>query len=146
MKTFFKDIFEYHHYFNQLLADVFLENKDRISARSIPLFSHVINAQQIWNARIRGSEEQGVHDVHSLKECREVDAANFKNSLEILEGFDMEKMIRYSNSKGVEYENSVREILFHVSNHSTHHKGQLISDLRSCGIEPPVTDYIFYKR
>ncbi|MGB7785264.1 MAG: DinB family protein [Salinimicrobium sp.] len=146
MKAFFKDVLEYHHYFNQLLADVFTKNKERISPRTIPLFSHVINAQQIWNARITGSEEPGVHEVHSLKKCKNLDAINFKDSIEILESFDLDQKIKYLNSKRFEYENTVSEIFFHISNHSTHHKGQLISDLRSCGIEPPVTDYIFYKR
>lgn len=146
MKAFFKDIFEYQHHFNQILANVFAENKEKISSRTVSLFSHVINAHQIWNARILGGKPLGVHQLHSLEDCKRLDHQNFKDTLEILDKVDLQKNINYTNSKGKNFSNSVQEILFHISNHSTHHKGQLISDLRSCGMEPPVTDYIFYKR
>jgi uncharacterized damage-inducible protein DinB len=46
----------------------------------------------------------------------------------------------------MEYINSIQQILFHVANHFSHHKGQIISDLRQSGIDPIVIDYIFYKR
>lgn len=146
MKYFFKDIFEYHHHYNQQLTDIFQEYEDKLSNRSLKLFSHVINAHQIWNARIIGEETFEVHAVHDFKECKKMDHENFLNTLQILEYLDLGQEINYTNSKGTPFVNSVRDILFHISNHSTHHKGQLISDLRQQGIEPPVTDYIFYKR
>ena len=37
-------------------------------------------------------------------------------------------------------------MLFHFVNHSTYHRGQIASNLKEHGIEPLVTDYIFYKR
>lgn len=40
----------------------------------------------------------------------------------------------------------IQQILFHIANHFTHHRGQIISDLRQNGIEPRISDYIFYKR
>jgi uncharacterized damage-inducible protein DinB len=146
MKSFFKDIFEYHHHFNQELVQIFIKNRNRISDRTIPLFSHVLNAHQIWNARILETKELGVHEPHSLEDCKLLDEENFKVTLKILEDFEPEKIIHYENSKGEKFRNTVGEILFHISNHSTHHKGQLISDLRQQEIDPPVTDYIYYKR
>jgi len=146
MKTFFKDIFGYHKHYNQQLIDVFTEHLSTISERSIPLLSHCINAHQIWNSRILATEPLPVFEKHSLETCRTLDLSNYNDTLIILSEKDFNMLIAYTNSKGHTYTNSVQEILFHIANHYTHHKGQLISDLRQHGIEPPVTDYIFYKR
>lgn len=146
MKPFFKSIFDYHHYFNQKLIELFLENSASISKRTIPLFSHCLNAHQIWNARILKTDSFGVHQLHALKNCKDIDKTNYVDTLKIIDTFDFEETIKYTNSKGDNFENTVQDILFHIANHFTHHKGQLISDLRQQEIEPPVTDYIFYKR
>ena len=146
MKDFFRDIFEYHHYFNQKLAEQLIEHEDQLTERTIPFFSHSINAQQIWNSRITEEEQFGVHQLHSLAECRQLDKENFRKTLDILRNRELDEVIKYRNSKGDEFQNSIQEILFHIANHFTHHKGQIISDLRQRGIAPIVTDYIFYKR
>jgi uncharacterized damage-inducible protein DinB len=146
MKEFFTDIFKYHHHYNQVLADLLIKNEDKISERTVPLFSHCMNAHQIWNSRITGAESYTVHQLHTLPKCKEIDSDNFATTLRILEKFDLIKTINYKTSKGDPFNNTIQEILFHVANHFTHHKGQIISDLRQSGIEPLITDYIFYKR
>ena len=146
MKEFFEDIFAYHHYFNQKLADIFIENYGKLSDRTIPLFSHTINAHQIWNSRILIKSSLGVHQLHTLDACKNFDDSNYSDTLSILAEYDLSQRVNYVNSKGGAYEHSIQEILFHICNHFTHHKGQLISDLRLSGIEPPITDYIFYKK
>jgi len=123
-----------------------MENENAITERTIPLLSHSINAQQIWNARITDKDKLGVHTEHSLLECKRIDKANYNETLNILEAYELDKIIMYSNSKGAEFKNTIQQIFYHIANHFSHHKGQIISDLRQCGIEPIVTDYIFYKR
>jgi uncharacterized damage-inducible protein DinB len=146
MKEFFKDIFAYHNHFNQRLTEQLIENKVRLPDRTISLFSHSINAHQIWNARIVKKEEYGVHQVHRLEDCKIIDNENYVETLKILEERGLDEMITYTNSKGLEFHNSIQEILFHVANHFSHHKGQIISNIRQSGVAPIVTDYIFYKR
>lgn len=75
-----------------------------------------------------------------------IDTDNFKETLRIIDEYKLNKVISYSNSTGKEFNNSIQQILFHVANHFSHHKGQIISDLRQNGITPLLTDYIFYKR
>src|SRR5690606_36056016 len=118
----------------------------KISERTIPLFSHIVNAHQIWNSRILHKKALGVHQLHSHEKCKKLDTTNYFDTLNILSELDLNTIIKYKNSKGDEFENSIQQILFHVSNHFSHHRGQIISDLRQNGIEPIVTDYIFYKR
>ena len=146
MKEFFIDIFQYHHHFNRQLIDQLIENKDALPPRTLPLFCHLLNAHQIWNARITGEKELGVHEVHSLEACKGINDQNHSRTLEIVSTKDFGRKINYANSKGMEFNNSISEILFHISNHSAHHRGQVISDLRQSGITPIATDYIFYKR
>ncbi|WP_258098327.1 DinB family protein [Marinoscillum pacificum] len=146
MVIFFKDLFGYHRHFNQEILELLQTHEGEISKRSIPLISHIINAHQIWNSRILGDESFGVSDVHTLTECAKYDQTNYLNSLDILDDRDLDERIAYKNSKGNSYENSIQEMLFQVVNHTTHHRGQIISDLRASGITPPVTDYIWYKR
>ena len=146
MEEFFRDIFEYHNHFNQKLIEQQIENQNSLPERTIPLLSHFINAQQIWNARITNKEKLGVHAEHTLEECKRIDNQNYDKTLEILNEHDLKENIIYSNSKGEKFNNTIQQIFFHITNHFSHHKGQIISDLRQSGINPIVTDYIFYKR
>ncbi len=146
MKAFFEDIFEYHHHFNQKLADLCIEQSHKIPDHIIPLFSHNINAHQIWNSRILKTKALGVHKVHTLEKCKQLDQENYQDTLNILSQFELSAIISYRTSKGKEFNNTMQQILFHVANHTTHHRGQIIWELRQNGIEPIVTDYIFYKR
>lgn len=146
MEEFFKDIFEYHNHFNQKLIEQLIENQNSLPERTIPLFSHSINAQQIWNARITNKEKLGVHAEHTLEECKRIDNQNYNETLEILKEHELNENTIYTNSQGEKFNNTIQQIFFHISNHFSHHKGQIISDLRQSGSNPIVTDYIFYKR
>jgi uncharacterized damage-inducible protein DinB len=50
--------------------------------------------------------------------------------------------IRYTNSSGEEWSNSVADVLTHVALHSSHHRGQVASLLRGAGEGAAYTDYI----
>jgi uncharacterized damage-inducible protein DinB len=147
MILFFKELFEYSHHFNQQLATVFTEQSTLTSEKSIKLFSHILNAHQIWNSRIIQDKNQfGVWDIHTVHELKEIDRTNYTNSIRILDQSDLSSSIKYTNFKGDTYTNSIKDILFHIINHSTYHRGQIATEFKQAGIEPLNTDYIFYKR
>lgn len=146
MQEFFKDLFNYHHHFNQTLSDQLLKDRHRLPQRTLPLFSHLINAHQIWNTRLAGGTEFGVNQVHNPEDFKRLDAENYQRTMQILTAVDPGEIIYYINSTGIPFKNTAREILFHIINHTTHHRGQVISDIRQAGMEPPASDYIFYKR
>ena len=147
MDRFFKDLLEYGHHFNQLLADKFLEYSGRTSEKPVRLFNHIVNAHHIWNNRIDPQQPVvGVWDIHDIGELKKMDATNYDRTLKILEKIEPEKMIVYSNSKGATFTNLVKDIIFHIINHSTYHRGQIAMEFRQSGLEPLNTDYIFYKR
>ena len=147
MKLFFKELFEYNHHFNQKLSEVFVEKHDTISERSVKLFSHILNAHHIWNSRIIGKQNAfNVWDIHPAEQFREIDHKNFNETVLALNQVDLNNIILYKTTKGQAFENKTSDILFHIINHSTYHRGQIAADFRQTGTEPLSTDYIFYKR
>ena len=146
MKTFFKELFQYNHHFNQAVITALTENPEHTSERCVKLVSHLLNAHQIWNCKIQpGQLPYERLEIHQIQDFREIDQKNFELSMRILDHYDLNQMVRYSISTGKVFNHSVRDILFHVINHSTYHRGQIATEFRQCGLEPLMTDYIFYK-
>lgn len=143
MEQFFKELLEYGHHFNQKLGDIFTANPGKTSEKSVKLYNHILNAQQIWNNRIEPKQPPfGIWEIHPIENCKNIDKINYENSLFILEKFDLNDTISYTNTK----RNSLRDILFHIVNHSTYHRGQIATEFRQNGLEPLITDYIFFRR
>jgi uncharacterized damage-inducible protein DinB len=111
------------------------------------LFCHSLNAHQIWNNRIDPRVSPfGVWQLHPAEAYKSLLTENFEHSIRIIENCDLNAVCSYSNSKGQSFSNTVHDILFHMINHTTYHRGQIASELRMAGLEPVVADYIFYKR
>ena len=144
---FFKELFDYCHYYNLKLIQTILQHQDRTSDRALQLINHVVNAQHVWNSRILNiSPQLGVWDMNSLEELEKWDRENFDQSIQIIDQNDMDEIIAYTTTKGDHYRSSIRDILFHIINHATHHRAQIIIDLKIINVEPIPMDYIFYKR
>jgi len=147
MITFFRELFGYNHHFNQQLATVFAAHADKTPEKSVKWFNHILNAHRVWNSRILpGKNKFGVWELHNVDELIEIDRINYFDSIKILDQGNPETEVNYINSKGERFTNTIRDILFHIINHSTYHRGQIAADFRQQGLEPIVTDYIFYKR
>jgi uncharacterized damage-inducible protein DinB len=147
MQNFIVDIANYNHHCNEKLIDAFRHSGSQLSDKSQLLFSHILNAHHIWNSRIL-KEEPLLMPWDSLKlgKFDEVNEQNSKRTLEIISTVDLSTPISYRNTKGEEFTNTVMDILFHVFNHSNYHRGQIAMDMKSSGLDPIVSDYIFYKR
>lgn len=146
MKEQFIDLLEYNSYFNQLLIEIYLDNKDSFNEKMISLLNHILNAQQVWNSRIFIEDSFGVWQINPDEKLLENNQSNFENSFKILSERNLDEIIVYRNSKGDEFQNSIREIFFHFINHSTYHRGQIAMLIKQAGLEPINTDYVFYKR
>lgn len=146
MELFFKSLFDYNHHFNQLLIAKLIEYGTAIPEKAIYLLNHVINAHQIWNCRLTDGTPFGVYQIHELDELLFLDKQNFELSLTLLKQLNLESIVTYRTSKGEQFSNTVRDIHFHVINHSTYHRAQIATACKINGIEPLATDYIFYKR
>jgi len=146
MKEKLIDLFEYTYHFNREMIKIISENISKTDEKTISLINHTLNAQQIWNSRVLGEKSFEVWQINPFESLEEINQKNFQKSIQIVENSDLDQRIEYQNSRGTKFENSIFEMLFQAINHSTYHRGQINSLLKQNGIEPLLTDYIFYKR
>lgn len=147
MKAFFQQLFDYNFYCNKKFIES-CAGSDTVPQQSMRLFSHMLNAHHLWNARIMGRNPAlDVWDIHPVSSWEDLHYENQRDSFEIISNADLlERRITYQNSEGSTFTNTLRDILFHVINHSTYHRAQIAADFRANGLEPLPSDYIIYKR
>ena len=146
MKEKLIDLFQYTHHFNKEMIGVIRDNFQKVDDNTIILINHTLNSHQIWNSRILGEKTFVAWQMNDFEILENLNEENFRNSLKIIENFDLDVRFEYQNSEGLKFNNSVFEMLFHVINHATYHRGQINSQLKQKGIEPIIADYICYKR
>ena len=83
--------------------------------------------------------------IRLIKTLLEIDRANSEATLAALERFSTQQPVTYKTGSGTTFTHSVQEIFFQIITHSTYHRGQIATELRSIGIQPPMTDFIYYK-
>lgn len=147
MKSLFNQLFDYNFYCNKNLIGKCLELKE-VPVKTVSLFSHVLNAHHIWNMRLIGKEAKyEVWQLHELNTWEDIHYENQRTTFEIITNSDdFDKRVDYETTEGRVFANELKDILFHIINHSTHHRGQILSDFRANGIEPENLDFISYKR
>lgn len=146
----FRSLFKYNRWASEQLIAT-MEEADSVPPRATDLLMHLLRAQDVWHGRIEGA---GHADLElwtdaSLEDCIRragQTTRRYENLLGELSAEDLSSRIAYENSKGISFETPLREVLDHVVNHGTHHRGQIALVLRENEIVPPQTDYIFYLR
>lgn len=147
MKSLFSELFAYNDDCNKRLMAAFLSAGESVPAKSRKLFDHILTAHHVWNARLNGQvPKYGVWEPILPDALEKIHEENQTLTAKILDEKDLSKIIDYKTSKGVPLRSSIRDILFHMINHATYHRGQIAMDFRESGLEPLVTDYIYYKR
>ena len=58
----------------------------------------------------------------------------------------LDRIIRYTDMRGNSHQTALWQIILHVVNHATLHRGQVMAMMRQLGVAPPPTDLIFYYR
>jgi len=147
MEVFFNELFDYNFFCNKQLIEAF-GKCEKVPEKSATLFSHILNAHHIWNARMIGmATSLNAWQEHPAEDWEDLHYENQRNTFEIITNTqDFEERIDYENSEGRLFINTKQDLLFHVVNHSTHHRGQILMDFRAHGITPLPLDYVFYKR
>lgn len=143
-------MYEHLNWANQRILETLqsIEDKNQEVSR---LFSHILLAEKVWITRLRGldSSRLPIWSEVDIEVCAELVMQN-KESLTTfltnLSNTDLDKLISYTNSKGKEFKNSIRDILIHVALHGQYHRGQINSRLRADGFEPVNIDFITFVR
>jgi uncharacterized damage-inducible protein DinB len=109
---------------------------------------HVAQADGIWSFRLTGYAPVPPADgsLATLKESwfRALDELSIWLGGLAEDAWSTEA--EYSNSKGVKFRTPVWQIVLHLVNHGTAHRGQICTVLRQIGVTPPPTDEIIFYR
>ena len=152
------DLYSYDDWANKMLLTTVsqLENDEFIQDLSSSYKSirdtmvHIIGAERLWLSRWMG--EQGRTLLNSDDFPTYISLSNrwdnFRNQinsflLELTEE-DLTKEISYKNLKGISYTLELWKQMLHVTNHSTYHRGQVVTMLRQLKKQPPSLDLIYY--
>ncbi|MEW9051154.1 MAG: DinB family protein [Neobacillus sp.] len=149
MKTI-ERMFQHLHWANQRILETLKRTEGEIPLAS-RLFSHILFAEHVWFTRLKGlnSSHLPIWGEISIEECEKLALQNYQDFTEYLIGIgeeELEGTIRYKNSKGEEFQTSVRDILTHIALHGQYHRGQINQRLRSDHFEPVNTDFITFVR
>jgi len=116
----------------------------------LELFAHVLAAEHVWLARLKGTTpHHPVWPALTLEQCAGLVQANQRDlsaTVAELTPADLPRAITYVNSAGETFTSSIEDILLHVCLHGTYHRGQIAWALRRGGGVPMPTDYIAFTR
>jgi uncharacterized damage-inducible protein DinB len=112
---------------------------------------HIYAADRIWLARVLGEARSTFadpedRDLTLLQTEWPALHERWKLWLRDFGDGDQARIISYKDMKGKPYSQPVWQILLHVVNHGTHHRGQVSGFIRMMGQTPPPLDLIAYYR
>ena len=115
--------------------------------------NHLLVADRTWLKRITGEGDPPVpldtillDEFPALRSAREKEDARL---IVVVDGMDDGRLaadLTYRNYQGLQFAQPMHEILSHVFNHQTHHRGQVHGILTGFGRESPVLDLAVYLR
>jgi len=113
--------------------------------------AHVFAADRIWLARVQGrTPAKFIDDSDRKVDVLRYDWPPILVQWDTLLGQETDESvkrgIRYYNLKGDAFETPLWQIILHVVNHGTHHRGQVSGFLRAMDHTPPPLDLIAYYR
>ena len=138
---------------NPITDDLFyLENKGSFPSMAKTIL-HIWGAQHIWFRRMHGESLKVAPMVAEPPSKREILEGLVRSSQSLVTFVKsinpalLSSRYQYTNLRGQPCEDTYEETLFHVVNHGTYHRGQLIHMLREAGVTTlPGTDLIHYLR
>jgi len=105
---------------------------------------HILFADRIWISRVLGTTGEPTGDPIEV-EWPQVQQ-RWQEFAEELTDADLPRPIDYKDMKGNPHQSKLEEIVMHVVNHGTLHRGQVMGMMRQLGAVPPPTDLIFFYR
>lgn len=160
VKDMLQELAAYNVWATQKLIDVIFSLTPELQSREvISSFSglqqtlmHIWYAESIWWQRLK-LQEVIVPPGHENITYGEIAAGVLNQSALWNEWVDkstiaaLEHEFVYRNTKKEQFKQPVYQMLLHIFNHGTYHRGQLVTMLRQLNTENiPATDFILYSR
>jgi uncharacterized damage-inducible protein DinB len=156
----FLELFAYNAWANRTIFDAVAHLEEEQYFRDLKssyggihgTLAHIVWAEQLWLHRWAGKPNPAVPqgtDLKSLAEVRrrweDVEAERGR----VVGGLTEDRLAEtrlVRPSSGGEYVHSFRQMFRHFINHSSYHRGQIVTLMRQLGAQPPGTDLILYYR
>jgi len=156
----FLELFDYNAWANRTIFDTVARLPEEQYFRDLKssyggihgTLCHIAWAEQLWLHRWVGKPNPTVPqgaDLKSLPEVRrrweavEAERSTFLAGMTVAR---LEETRLVKPSAGGEYVHTYRQMFRHFINHSSYHRGQIVTFLRQLGATPPSTDLILYYR
>lgn len=154
----FAQLLSYNSWANQrLFGAITAETLDVPQTSSFPTIRrtvlHICDAEWVWFERVNGRNPgdvdlelfDGPFDEALRRMKQQTD--DWIAHVASLSDDELHEVIHYRMHSGVETSQRFDEILLHVCNHATFHRGQVVTMLRAAGVTTiPGTDLILYYR
>ena len=103
----------------------------------------------VWLERFRGRSPRTFPSVAvefpTLAAIRERWIAEERNMRQYLAGLtedDPERVETYVSTRGQTWTYSLWQMMVHLLNHQSYHRGQVTNHLRQLGVQPPAVDFL----
>jgi uncharacterized damage-inducible protein DinB len=161
MKEILQQLAAYHIWANNLMMDTVkklppdLQTKEVVSSFNslFKTIMHMWNAEAIWWQRMK-LQERIIEPMEIFKgDTNEAinemvqQSKQWKEWIANAQEHHLDNVFQYQNKKGEQFKQPLYEMLVHLFNHGTYHRGQIVTMLRQLGGEKiPQTDFIVWSR
>jgi uncharacterized damage-inducible protein DinB len=162
MKAHFRRMAVYNRWANERIYEAAgkLSPAELVAARSgffpslMKTLNHILVGDTIWMGRMDGTGSPGVTkldqtlhtDFAALKAARAAMDARIVAFVDGLTPPRLNEDLVYRTTTGEPMTTQMAQVLAHVFNHQTHHRGQAHAMLSSTEVAPPPLDLIYFLR
>ncbi|MBB6444275.1 DinB family protein [Bacillus benzoevorans] len=157
MKQQLMQILQYDYWANKKLLDhikslqeeIFCKEMNSVFPTLAETFYHIFRGQRIWIKRcipdiVVDENTAAFADIAEAQRCiLELHQVLVKA---VEDYFDKIDVIEYRTNTGAVMQYRFQDIIYHLVNHGSYHRGNIASMIRECGYQGTSTDYIVYLR
>ena len=115
--------------------------------------NHILVGDRIWLARLEGvaptiTSLDGIlyENLATLRRAREQEDGRIIDYVDSVSGDQLGRDLHYASVAGEPFVTPIGQVLAHVFNHQTHHRGQVHDMVSQTDVAPPPLDLMFYLR
>ena len=155
-----RELYAFDHWANARMRNAVARVSDDEFARDLKsshpslrdTLLHIMGAEWVWLARWLGTSPSSMPAEWRTYSRSQIDVewgaleTAQQAFIDRLIDTELDRLVEYRTFKGESHTNPLWQLLRHVVNHSTYHRGQVTTMLRQIGHEPVATDLVLYYR
>jgi uncharacterized damage-inducible protein DinB len=119
----------------------------------VSTMAHVVAAQINWLERWRGGVNRistvemasAMWSVDDVRAAFDRSHAGLREYIASLTDADFDRPLAYKDSSGNPNERPLWQLMTHVANHGTYHRGEVAAELTALGHSPGDLDFVFWE-